>query len=65
MSWQEISATVHATCELCQSAFREWLKEKYGTLEELNQAWWGRFWSHVYTDWEQIHSPRALTGRQQ
>ena len=44
-------------CELCQSAFREWLKEKYGTLEELNRAWWGRFWSHVYTDWEQIHSP--------
>ena len=23
----------------------------------MNQAWWGRFWSHVYTDWEQIHSP--------
>ena len=44
-------------CELCQSAFREWLKERYGTLEELNRAWWGRFWSHVYTDWEQIHSP--------
>ena len=44
-------------CDLCQRAFREWLKEKYGTLEELNHAWWGRFWSHVYTDWEQIHSP--------
>ena len=44
-------------CDLCQNAFREWLKEKYGTLEKLNHAWWGRFWSHVYTDWEQIHSP--------
>lgn len=44
-------------CEQCQSAFRNWLKKRYGTLEELNHAWWGRFWSHVYTDWEQIHSP--------
>lgn len=44
-------------CPLCQQAFRRWLKEKYGTLEALNHAWWNRFWSHVYTDWEQIHSP--------
>ena len=44
-------------CEYCQEAFREWLKERYGTLDALNHAWWGRFWSHVYTDWEQIHSP--------
>ncbi len=44
-------------CEQCQNAFRAWLREKYHTLEALNHAWWNRFWSHVYTDWEQIHSP--------
>lgn len=44
-------------CEYCQKAFRGWLQKKYGTLDRLNHAWWGRFWSHVYTDWEQIHSP--------
>lgn len=44
-------------CEQCQNAFREWLKEKYQTLENLNKAWWTIFWSHVYTDWSQIHSP--------
>lgn len=44
-------------CELCQAAFREWLRKKYGTLSRLNHAWWNRFWSHVYTDWEQVHSP--------
>lgn len=44
-------------CDLCQNAFRLWLKEKYGTLEELNHAWWTTFWSHTYTDWSQIESP--------
>lgn len=44
-------------CELCQEAFREWLKKKYKTLENLNHAWWNHFWSHTYTDWDQIHSP--------
>lgn len=45
-------------CELCQEAFREWLKKKYdGDLEKLNKAWWNAFWSHTYTDWSQIQSP--------
>lgn len=44
-------------CELCQEAFRQWLKEKYKTLDNLNRSWWNRFWSHTYTDWSQIHSP--------
>jgi len=44
-------------CELCQEGFRNWLKEKYKTLENLNDAWWTSFWSHTYTDWSQIESP--------
>lgn len=44
-------------CEQCQQAFREWLRERYGTLLKLNEAWWTTFWSHTYTDFEQIHSP--------
>ena len=46
-------------CELCQQAFREWLKKKYKTLDQLNHAWWNKVWSHTYTDWSQIHSPSA------
>lgn len=46
-------------CDLCQAAFRTWLKTRYRTLEDLNDAWWTRFWSHTYQDWEQIESPSA------
>ena len=44
-------------CPLCRAAFREWLKKKYGTLEELNHAWWTAFWSKTYTSWDLIDPP--------
>ncbi|CAM5376590.1 beta-galactosidase [Streptomyces purpurascens] len=48
-------------CERCAEAFREWLRERHGTLDALNDAWWTTFWSHRYTDWDQIEPPNALT----
>ena len=47
-------------CPACQENFRLWLKEKYGTLENLNKAWWTAFWSRTYTDWSQIESPSPI-----
>ncbi len=41
----------------CQRAFRGWLRRRYGTLEALNRAWNGAFWSNQYTDWSQIELP--------
>ena len=40
-------------------AFREFLKKKYGTLDELNEAWGTVFWNQSYTDWEEIYVPRT------
>ena len=40
-----------------QAKFREYLKKRYGTLDALNESWWGGFWSHIITSWDQIHSP--------
>lgn len=41
-------------CPLCKEAFRDWLRARYTSLDELNHAWWSTFWSHRYTDWAQI-----------
>lgn len=47
-------------CPLCQEAFRNWLKEKYGTIENLNDKWCTTFWSHTYNSFEQIESPSPI-----
>lgn len=44
-------------CPCCQANFRKWLQKRYGTLDNLNHAWWSGFWSNIVMDWEQIHSP--------
>uniref|UniRef100_UPI003FEE9490 beta-galactosidase n=1 Tax=Roseburia sp. TaxID=2049040 RepID=UPI003FEE9490 len=44
-------------CPLCQKAFQGWLKDKYKTIDALNEAWDTVFWSHTYQNFEQIESP--------
>ncbi|XBS70011.1 beta-galactosidase [Acerihabitans sp. KWT182] len=44
-------------CERCQEKFRQWLQQRYKSLEHLNEAWWNTFWSHTFSDWSQIESP--------
>ncbi|NLP83112.1 beta-galactosidase [Microbacterium sp. CFH 90308] len=39
-------------------AFRVWLQEKYGTLDELNAAWYTAFWSQRYGSWDEILPPQ-------
>jgi beta-galactosidase len=40
------------------SAFREWLRARYGTVAALNDAWGTAFWSQAYSDWSQVLPPR-------
>lgn len=46
-------------CPLCQKAFQNWLREKYGTIEELNRRWYTAFWSHTYQSFDQVESPSS------
>lgn len=38
-------------------AFRQWLKDKYGTINAVNQAWGAAFWSYTFNDFDQIRMP--------
>ncbi|MFG6202350.1 beta-galactosidase [Nonomuraea sp. JJY05] len=46
-------------CDHAAAAFREWLQQRHGSLEVLNEAWGTEFWSQRYGAWEQVLPPRA------
>lgn len=48
-------------CELCQEAFRDWLRDKYNhNIDRLNREWWTSFWSHTYRSFDDIESPSPI-----
>jgi beta-galactosidase len=55
--WNESSAA-ECFCPATQAKFREWLRAKYGTIEQLGQAW------HRYSlgDWDSVHPPHGGVG---
>lgn len=47
-------------CDYCKENWQQWLKKKYGELEEVNKAWLMSFWGNKYTDWSQVLPPSPL-----
>ncbi|MEU7908045.1 beta-galactosidase [Actinoplanes sp. NPDC049118] len=50
-------ANAHCYCEASGAAFRNWLRDTYGDLGKLNDAWGTAFWSQRYGDWDEIEPP--------
>ncbi|MFE5339909.1 beta-galactosidase [Isoptericola sp. NPDC056578] len=46
-------------CDRCAERFRDWLRGRYGTLDDLNAAWATAVWSQEYGDWAEILPPRV------
>jgi beta-galactosidase len=42
-----------------EQEFRQFLREKYPTIQELNKAWGTVFWSQVYSDFNEINLPKV------
>lgn len=44
-------------CSVCTENFRLYLKEKYGSLEEINSIYGNVVWGGEYSSWEQVKPP--------
>lgn len=59
LNWARIgykSEPMFCYCPSSLERFRSWLKNKYGTLDRLNEAW-----HRTFTDWSQVEAPRYGT----
>jgi beta-galactosidase len=59
LNWARVgykSEPMFCYCPASQERFREWLQQKYGTLDKLNFAW-----HRTFTDWKQVEPPRFGT----
>lgn len=52
-------------CPHCEKAFHRWLKQRFGTIAALNQAWLTVLWSQEYQSFDQVPlpNPQRVQGR--
>ncbi len=43
------------------AGFRDWLRAKYGTTEQLNESWGLVYWSHRIAEWDELWRPDGNT----
>jgi len=45
-------------CPVCIRGFQDFMRERFGTIEKLNQAWCTNLWSQTYQSFGQLQFPR-------
>lgn len=50
--------TIRCYCDDCATAFRDWLREKYGDAATINEKWGTAFWSQDLNSIAQVDPPR-------
>lgn len=48
-------------CDHCVQGFRHFLQERFGTVENLNEAWQLTLWSQEYTSFDAVVAPKPDT----
>lgn len=59
LAWQidnELESNICA-CDVCMDRYRSWLKNKYSSLDEMNERYGDVVWSGNFSDWSQIKAP--------
>lgn len=49
--------TVRSYSPMARTAFRRWLKARYGDIDSLNAAWGAVFWSQIYDAFDAVDLP--------
>ncbi|QUS56308.1 beta-galactosidase [Pseudovibrio brasiliensis] len=52
--------TIYSYSPAAKHAFNHWLKQQYGSIEALNEAWGTSFWGMHYSSFEQVELPNNL-----
>lgn len=53
----EIGSGNTCYCAACHASFHEYLREKYGTVKNLNERWGTHFWSVAFADFAEVPLP--------
>ena len=53
----EIGSGNTCYCPLCHARFKGYLREKYGTVEHLNECWGTHFWSIAFSSFDEVPLP--------
>ena len=62
IGWQidnEIGGSNDCYCDTCLQGFRDYLRGKYGTTDELNRRWGEHFWSFRFESFDEVPMVRT------